>query len=108
METNQETTPRDLASEYAQGLLSFDDYRNRRRQLIDRQTGAEGKLAVAGDSASQSASDLEEGRASLEGEGKYKSSPGGLLKIFLLVAGLALVAALIWWLVSSGSIKLFD
>lgn len=86
---NRKQTPRDLAGDYAKGLLSFDDYRSKRRQLIDRQLCEEGRLEVR------------QGRNPKQE--KNIGFPGRFLKIVLVTGGLTLMAIVAWWLLSSGN-----
>jgi hypothetical protein len=46
MQTLVNKTPRELAREYYQGLIGFDEYRARRRELIDRITEADDEITL--------------------------------------------------------------
>ncbi len=103
METNGEQSPRDLASDYANGLISFDDYRSRRRQLIDRQMCERVRqdTMTATDTDSSDRPDVLQGATR---EQKAHTGIAGRFVTVVLVAG-ALVLAVIAtrWLLYGGS-----
>ena len=91
-------TPRQLAREYAEGLLNFDDYRQMRRQVVDELTG----YHAEGEDDPQDDDTLPHGRQ-VSGTGGAPGPTAGRKRlrplVLLLAIGLPLAAVALWWLI---------